>query len=213
MVKNFVLAGILILASYLAAQDTKNIQLIPPDLSRGETFMKAVSERASAYEFDNAELSLQDISDLLWAANGINRPEKGKRTAPSAMNAQDIDIYVFMQEGVYFYNPKEHILEFKVEGDHRDLIAGSQTFVMEAPFICLLVSDISRFNVGEKPLKLNWGAMDAGIVSQNINLFCAATGLVTRPRASMDVEKITKLLSLSETQYPMLNNPVSHKKN
>jgi len=129
---------------------------------------------------------MRDLSDLLWAANGINRPDEGKRTAPSAMNAQDVDVCVFMKQGVYLYEHRDYTLIGIVEGDHRKLIAGRQEIVAEAPVSLLLVSDISRFRAGSDELKRTWAAIDVGIVSQNISLFCASAGLATRPRASMD---------------------------
>ena len=94
------------------AQDEKTIILNPPDLTRGLPVMTALSLRASATEFDTTSLSLQDMSDLLWAANGINRPESGKRTAPSARNWQDIDVYVVLKSGAYLYNHTKHCLDF-----------------------------------------------------------------------------------------------------
>jgi SagB-type dehydrogenase family enzyme len=196
----------------VAAQDSKTIILNPPDTTRGLPVMKALSLRASSSEFDTTSLNLQDMSDLLWAANGINRPESGKRTAPSAMNAQDIDVYAVMKSGVYLYNANKHLLEFVIEGDHRALVAGKQENFAQAPFICLLVSDISRFSRGEDSLKLVWAAEDAGIVSQNISIFCASVGFATRPRASMDQQKLREILKLKDSQYLMLNNPVSYKK-
>ena len=83
------------------AQSEETIVLNPPDTNRGLPVMKALSLRASEREFDTTSINLQDLSDLLWASNGVNRPEIGKRTAPSAQNAQDIDIYVFMKSGIY----------------------------------------------------------------------------------------------------------------
>ncbi len=203
---------LVVMTGSLFAQGTKAIVLNQPDKTRGLPYMEAMSLRASVREFDATALKLQDLSDLLWAANGINRPDEGKRTAPSAMNAQDIDIYVLMESGIYLYDPKEHLLEPVVDGDHRMLVAGRQVEVAEAPVICLLVSDISRFRAGEDSLKLVWAAMDAGIVSQNINIFCAATGLTTRPRATMDQEKLREILELKDSQHLMLNNPVSYRK-
>jgi SagB-type dehydrogenase family enzyme len=172
--------------------------------------MQALSLRASATEFNPAELEISDLSDLLWAANGVNRPDEGKRTAPSAMNAQDIDLYVFMKTAVYLYDAKQHTLLKTTDGDYRNLVVGQQEFVAKAPVICVLVSDISRFRSGEESTKLTWAAMDAGIVSQNISLFCASVGMKTRPRASMDQEKLRELLKLKDTQHLMLNHPVSY---
>ena len=196
--------------NFIHAQEIKTIELSPPDTSRGLSVMKALKARASATEFDGEPLRDQDVSDLLWAANGINRPDNGKRTAPSALNAQDIDIYVCREDGMYLYDAKKHALDPIVGGDHRSLIAGRQAFAAKAPVICLMVSDISRFSFGNDSLKLVWAAMDAGIVSQNIAVFCAAVGLKTRPRAIMDLEKLREILKLGKTQYLMLNNPVSY---
>jgi len=198
------------LLSSMFAQGT--IVLNPPDLTRGLTVMKALSLRASERDFDTISLSLQDLSDLLWAANGINRPESGKRTAPSAINAQDIDVYVFIKSGVYLYNPNKHLLDFIISGDYRKLVAGRQENIAKAPVMCLLVSDISRFSRGEDSLKLVWASEDAGIVSQNISIFCASVGLATVPRATMDSQKLREILKLKESQHLMLNNPVAYKK-
>ena len=170
--------------------------------------MQAFSLRSSLREWSDSMLSMQDLSDLLWAANGINRPAEGKRTAPSAMNAQDIDIYVFMKEGVYLYTASAHALIPVCSGDYRELPG-----MTAAPVNLVLVSDISRFRAGNDSLKVLWGAMDAGIVSQNINLFCAGLGLVTVPRASFpDIVKMKETLRLTDSQYVMLNNPVGYRK-
>ena len=197
-------------ASTVLAQSVKNIILIPPSTDRGYPVMKALHLRSSVTEWDTTMLSLQDLSDLLWAANGINRPDIGKRTAPSAMNAQDIDIYVVMKAGVYAYNAQRHLLEWIADGDHRALVADRQDQVAKAPVICVLVSDISRFKSGDESMKMTWAAIDAGIVSQNIALFCASLGFATRPRATMDQQKLKVLLKLKDTQHLILNNPVSY---
>jgi len=201
-----------ILACPLFAQGTKTIVLNPPDIARGLPVMKALSLRASANNFDTTRIKIQDLSDLLWAANGMNRPDVGKRTAPSAINAQDIDVYVSMESGIYLYDAKKHVLDLIINGDHRKLIAGRQENAAKAPLMCLLVSDISRFKFGADSIKLVWAAEDAGIVSQNISLFCASVGLVTRPRATMDLGKLREVLKLNKAQYLMLNSPISLKK-
>ena len=212
MKKIIVYFCIAVIITSLSAQDIKTIKLNPPDTKRGLPVMKALSLRASASKFDTTRLNLQDMSDLLWAANGINRPESGKRTAPSAMNAQDIDVYAVLKSGVYLYNAKEQCLEFVTNGDHRALVAGRQGNFAQAPFFCLLVSDISRFPSGQDSLRLVWAAEDAGIVSQNISIFCASAGFATRPRGTMDQPQLRKILKLKDSQRLMLNNPVSYKK-
>ena len=210
MKRTFLLISLLILTSSMFAQSTKSLLLNPPDTTRGLPIMKAMSLRASASEWDSTDLDLQDLSDLLWAANGINRPGSGKRTAPSAHNAQDIDVYVSMRSGIYLYDAKKHLLELVHDMDCRTLIADQQKAVASAPVICVLVSDISRFEVGEDAEKLFWAAADAGIVSQNISICCASLGLATRPRASMDQQKLRQILKLKDSQHLMLNHPVSY---
>lgn len=211
MKKGILICLIFTLTTNLFAQNRESIVLNPPSKDRGKTVINALWHRESVREFDTKKISLQDLSDLLWAANGINRPESGKRTAPSALNAQDIDIYVFNETGVYIYNAQKQILEIVKSGDNRKLFSGQATDPQPS-LILLLVSDISRFRMGENAQKLELAAMDAGIVAQNILLFCASIDMVGRPRAGMNKESIKELLSLNEAQYPMLNVPVSYKK-
>lgn len=200
------------LVSYSFAQVTKDIVLNKPDTTRGLPVMKALSLRASATNWDTTGIKLQDLSDLLWAANGVNRKAIGKRTAPSAMNDQDIDVYVFMKAGAYLYDANKNILNFVAAGDNRSLCAGRQTFDVMPPVFCVLISDISKFKNGQDSMKIVLAAEDAGIVSENISIFCASAGFATRPRATMDQKKLKDLLHLKASQYMMLNNPVSYKK-
>ena len=218
-------------AAWLAAAELQAIKLNPPDLKRGLPLMQALAVRASAREFSEKDLSLQDLSDLLWAADGINRPAENKSTAPSAMNSHDIRIYVFMKKGAYLYDSPKHELLLVVAGDFRSQImmarpprpaAAPAAAAASAappppppsnpPVQIVLVSDGERFTRGDPARKLEWGALDAGIVSQNISLFCAATGLKTVPRASMDKAKVKELLKLTEAQTVFLNHPVGYAK-
>lgn len=206
----FTLFATFLLTVGLQAQGLKEIKLNAPDKNRGTTVMKALADRHSVREFATKELSVQDLSDLLWAANGVNRPD-GKRTAPSALNKQDIDIYVILKKGAYLYNAQSHSLQPIAEGDHRPAVGGGQDFVNSAPVSLVLVSDLSRFGSASDANKM-MGAMDAGIVCQNINLFCAATGLSTVPRATMDKATLITVLKLSANQLPIMNNPVGYPK-
>ena len=149
------------------------------------------------------------MSDLIWAANVITRPETGMRTASSAMNSQDIDLFIFKETGVYIYNPSQHSIELVANGDNRKIFSREETN-NHPPIIFLLVSDISRFSRGEYSQKLEWAAIDAGIVAQNILLFATSIDMVGRPRAGMNKELIKELLNLNETQFPLLNIPVSY---
>ena len=174
--------------------------------------MEAFANRHSTREYAAKALTLTDFSDLLWAANGINRPEEGKRTAPSAMNKQDVDVYVVLPEGTYLYDAKAHQLNLVAEGDHRGAVAGGQAFVKSAPVSLLLVSDLSRLGDAKNTHTQLMGAVDAGIVSQNISIFCSAAKLATVPRASMDTAKLKSVLKLTDTQLPLMNHPVGYHK-
>lgn len=199
----------LILSSAAFAAD-KVIKLQKPDLNRTGTVMKALSGRHSTREYAAKALNISDLSDLLWAANGINRKEEGKRTAPSALNKQDVDIYVVLPEGSYLYDAANHQLKLVAEGDYRAAVGGGQDFVKSAPVALVLVSDLSRFGDAKSARNQLMGAMDAGIVSQNISLFCASANLATVPRASMDAGQLRKVLKLKDSQVPMMNHPVGY---
>jgi len=187
----------------------QKIELPKPSSDKGHSLMKSLSLRksAAAQDFQKAkDLSLAEISELLWAANGINRPAEGKRTAPSAVNAQEVDVYILAKTGAYLYDAKTHALNLVAGTDLRAMAAGSQTAFAAAPVIVLLVADISKLP-GDDANKQRLGAIDAGIVSQNISLYCSGTGLITRVRASMDVAGLSKSLKLTPAQMPMLNLP------
>lgn len=190
----------------------KVIRLPKPNLNRNSEVMQAFANRHSTREYAAKALTLTDLSDLLWAANGINRPEEGKRTAPSAMNKQDVDVYVVLPEGIYLYEAKAHQLNLVAEGDHRGAVAGGQAFVKSAPVSLLLVSDLSRLGDAKNTHTQLMGAVDAGIVSQNISIFCSAAKLATVPRASMDTAKLKSVLKLTDTQLPLMNHPVGYYK-
>ena len=188
------------------------IKLLEPDKTLDTSLMQALSDRASQREFADKQLSLEDLSSLLWAAYGVNR-EDGKRTAPSAVNAQDIDIYVCMASGAYFYDAKQSQLTRITTEDLRPAVCGKQP--MEAPVFLVMIADISRYPEGlasQRPVVESFACMDAGYVSGNIGLYCAAAKLATVPRASMDKEALAKALNLKETQILILNNPVGYMK-
>jgi SagB-type dehydrogenase family enzyme len=189
----------------------QKIDLPKPNLDKGHSIMKSLSLRksAAAQDFQKAkDLSLAEISDLLWAANGVNRAGEGKRTAPSAMNSQEIDVYILSKTGAYFYDAKTHSLNLVAKEDLRAMGAGSQAAFADAPLNVILVADVSKFSHGDDAGRQKFGAMDAGIVSQNISLFCSGTGLITRVRAGMDIPGLSKALKLSASQIPMLNLPL-----
>ena len=205
--KKLILSAFMLGFSVLAgAQNAGDIKLPEPNMDRGTNVMKALKDRKSDRTCNGKELSLNDISDLVWAANGVNRPADGKRTA---LNKQDIDVYVITAKGAYKYIAATHTLQLVAEGDHRNAVAGGQDFVNKFPVSLVMVSDLSKFGGSSDRAKLT-GAIDAGIVSQNVCIFCSSVGLKTVPRMSMDKEELAKVLKLNENQLPLMNNPVGY---
>ena len=172
--------------------------------------MTALMERSSHREFHSRQLSEEHLSGLLWAACGINRPESAKRTAPSSMNFQDVQLYVFMQSGIYLYNEVNHALLLVKEGDYR-ANAGKQDFVATAPVNLVLVSDYSRMDKAEEKDKEFYSAIDAGFISQNIYLYCASEGLNTVVRAYIDRENLHQLMQLKPEQHVIVSQTVGYK--
>ncbi|WP_321332279.1 SagB/ThcOx family dehydrogenase [uncultured Bacteroides sp.] len=199
------------LVATMNAQDLKQIKLPTPNKTKGASIMKAFNDRHSDRTFASDKLSQQDLSDLLWATNGINRPD-GKRTAPSCMNFQEVGVYVIFPEGAYRYDEKAHALTLLTEGDYRTAVAGGQDFAKTAPLSIVLSADLTRFggtiNEGAKLM----ASVDIGIVCQNINLACAGLGLATVPRATMDKNTLKKVLKLKDTDLLLMNNPVGYPK-
>ena len=131
------------MATFVAAQDVTDIELPPPRTDGGKPLMQALKERQTSRSFSPKKLPMQMVSDLLWAAFGINRPEANKRTAPSARNWQEIEIYVAMAEGTYLYDAKDNKLKMVVEGDIRKK-TGGQKFVASAPINLVYVADYAK---------------------------------------------------------------------
>ena len=173
------------------------IKLNSPDKSRGKTLMLSLDERMSVREFAAEEIKLQDLSDLLWAANGVNR-EDGRRTAPSAMNRQDIKLYVVTAMGSYYYNHKTHTLEPVATGDFRQAVRGNMPALN-----VLVVAD----NGDER-----FAGVNAGYVSQNIYLACTALGMGTVACGGMDEAAFRKACKLGSKQKVIVHHPVGYPK-
>lgn len=206
IIKTFVLTFSLLIGTTLFAQD---IQLATPIKAGGLPIMEALSKRQSTDNFQEKELSNQGLSNLLWAANGINR-ENGKKTAPSALNSQDIDIYIAMKEGVYKYDAANLKLIFISSEDCRQLAQSAKNNTLP-PYMLYLVADASKYPQ-QIPVEdaMNMGRINVGIVSQNISIFCAGMGLGTRPRAGMKQEELRGILKLNEKQVLLLNHPIGY---
>lgn len=204
---------ILIAAMLTATMSTwaQDIKLPAPNTEKKSTTMvEALKTRHSTREFAATTLSNQELSDLCWAACGLSR-DNNHRTAPTAMNRQEIRLFAFLKNGVYEYDAKSNTLIKKADGDQRKLIGGNQASISDAPVSLLMVIDFDIFGSNnENALRMT--CVDAGIVSENINLYCQSVGLVTVPRASHDTDGIRKLLKLTDQQLPILNNPVGYPK-
>ncbi|MCD8288291.1 MAG: SagB/ThcOx family dehydrogenase [Prevotella sp.] len=191
--------------------NAQDITLPAPDLTQTSLpTIEALATRHSVREYGEGELTLQDISNLCWAACGQTRDEE-HITAPSAMNRQEIRLFLFCKDGVYEYLAKENVLRKAAEGDNRNLIAGSQDFVLKAALALVMVVDFDKFGIDDDRA-LMMGCVDAGNISENINLYCQSTGLATVPRATMDTAAIKQLLGFGDRQIPVMNNPVGFPK-
>jgi SagB-type dehydrogenase family enzyme len=212
MLKIFILALALWLrAAPLGAAEPADIKLSQPDLkAKGMTVIEALKKRKSDREFSDRELSLRHLSEVLWAAGGINRPEKsgGGRTAPTARNLQAIEIFAITRAGVYRYDPPSHELKLLTPGDHRTS-AGEQAYVAAAPLNIIYAADLNKLGVkgGQIPIT---AAMDMGHFSQNVYLYCASAGLNTVTRISIDPKALAPLLKIDKNFQPLMGQTVGY---
>jgi SagB-type dehydrogenase family enzyme len=195
------------------AQELKSIALPQPQIEIGKPLMQSLLLRHSSRSFDSKQLPLQEISNLLWAAYGINRPETGHRTAPSAMNWQEYDIYIALQDGIFIYNAKLNSLNPIAAGDLREF-AGKQDFVKDAPVNLIYVADYSKISKSGNPTEdqKTFSAIDAGFIAQNVYLYCASQGLATVSRGMFDHLKLSEILKLKPEQKIILTQTVGYPK-
>lgn len=201
----------LILPALLLAQELKPIELPKPQTTGGKALMQALKARRTSREFKSQSIPLQVLSNLLWAAFGINRPESGKRTAPSAMNWQEMDVYVAMADGAYVYDAKAHRLNPVVAEDLR-AATGGQDFVKDAPVNLVLVADLAKTGDASFDEQSLYTAVDAGFISQNVYLFCASEGLATVVRGGIERPALAKLLKLRSDQRIIVAQTVGYPK-
>jgi nitroreductase len=187
-----------LLAASLAAGTSAPtaIDLPTPQKTGGMPVMEALSKRATSRAFDSPDLSAQQLSNLLWAAFGVNRPD-GKRTAPSAMNFQETDVYVLLKQGAYVYDAKANRLNQVLSEDVRPL-GGVQDFVKDAPVTLVYVADLAKMRSGLE--KDGTASIDVGFISQNVYLYCASEGLATGVRLMVDRDALAKRLGLRPDQ-------------
>jgi nitroreductase len=180
-------------------QDMKPIQLPEPKLDKSKPLMQTLKDRKTTREFSSGNLSQQTLSNLLWAAFGISRPDSGRRTAPSALNRQEIDVYVATAEGTYLYDPKGNALVPVASGDLRSL-TGTQSYFEAAAVHLVYVADLAKMGEGEEAGKMFLAAADTGFIAENVYLFCSSEELATVFRVSIDKPKLGEALKLSPEQ-------------
>lgn len=198
----------ILFALYALSASAQQVRNLPqPDMTLSVPLTQALQNRRSYREYQaDKQVSDQQLSQILWAACGINDAERGLLTIPTAVNAQDIMAYVCTANGVEVYNPKANTLTQVTKTDIRPFLCERQQAMQTAPVFILLTSDQTRFRGNAE----HYGAMDAGYASQDICLMCAALGLKTVPRAMMNKEKVSQALALPETTILELNHPIGY---
>ena len=197
----------LILAAAALAGSPPPLALPKPQTQGGKPLMEVLQQRQSGRDFSEQKLSPQVLSNLLWAAFGVNRPD-GRRTAPSASNRQEIDIYVVTGDGAYLYNAKAQRLDPVESGDLR-AATGGQAFVTQAALNLVYVADYARMS-GAADEKAFYSAADTGFIGQNVYLFCASEGLATVIRGGIDRAALAKTLGLRPEQKVVLSQTVGY---
>ena len=184
------------------------IELPAPSRTGGMPLMEALSARATNRAMDpEKSLSAQQLSDLLWAAWGINR-EDGRRTAPSALNRQEIDLYVVGRDGAYRYDAKAHALEEVARGDLRSEVC-PQEFARNGDRILIFAADYDRMAGGDRDKAVTAG-IDAGLIAQNVYLYCASERLAVVVHMTLDRAATTELLGLKDSQRIVIGQTVGY---
>jgi nitroreductase len=187
----------------------ERVTLPSPQTSGGMPLFDALSVRHSERRFTANPLSLDDLSGLLWAADGVNRRDTGGRTAPSAMNAREVFLYAALETGLYSYDPDRHALDLVQPLDARRL-TGYQDFVDTAPLELIYVVDHSHGLLIPKAMRSVYAAASAGAMAQNVYLYCAARGLATVVRGWFDRQGLAAALALGGRQEVLLAQTVGY---
>ena len=201
------LAAIFSVGTAATAQELKPIKLPEPQLNIGKPLMEVFKARKSSRDFRSEMISPQTLSNMLWAAWGINRPDSEKRTAPSARNKQEIDVYVATAEGLFLYEAKTHSLQRILSEDIR-ANTGTQEYVKNVPANLIYVADYSRMSEKDEADKLAWSYADTGFIAQNVYLYCASEGLAVVVRALIDRDKLAMIMKLRPEQKITLSQSV-----
>ncbi len=195
------------LSTALAQSPTGSIKLSPPDMRGGKPLMATLKDRASTKTYADQALTPELLSNLLWAAFGVNRPDSGKRTAATAFDCQNIDIYVVSKEGATRYDAKAHRLE-TVSGKDLRSLAATQDYARVAALQLVYVADDTKMARGSVEKKALYAAFHAGSISQNVYLFCASAGLGSVVRDGVDRAALKTALALQEHQHIVMAQTV-----
>jgi len=210
MKQSAILILLMIFSMHLFAQP-KILELLKPDRKGGMPLMEALDKRCTTREFSEKELPEQTLSNLLWAAWGINREESDKHTAPSSNNKQEIDIYVVRANGTFKFIPKGHKLEVVSVEDFRRF-CGKQEFVATAPLNLIYVADLSRTDEKDYTVEPLASYSNAGFIAQNVYLFCASEGLGAVVRGWVDKDVLQEKLQLKPSQKIIMAHTVGYPK-
>jgi nitroreductase len=188
------------LAAMPAVVFAQEARMLPdPRKDAGKPLMQALQLRRSTRQFSPRPLPPQILSDLLWAAYGVNRPS-GDRTAPYWRHIMVIDVYAAMADGVWLYDPKQHALRPHLKTDIRAQ-TGLQDFVATAPLNLVYVAHGERMREISPEERRLYASVDAAFAGQNVYLYCASEGLATVFRGAVDYEKLKQAMRLEDGQF------------
>lgn len=206
-----VAAAVTMAASKSVAQTPQAIALPPPVMAGGMSLMQALEARRSVREYADRPVSDQDLSNLLWAAWGVNRPQEDGRTVPRWRDAYLLDVYVIRADGVWLYEPKTHRLLFHMAGDLRGQTTTGQPFVATAPLNLAYAIDTSKITGESEDDKNATAGATAGVTGQSVYLYCASAGLATVFRESVPAS-LAKTLKLAPGQIIQFAQTVGYPK-
>lgn len=210
MKRLFVFSFAVLMAVPSLCRGQQTVKLPPPDTSGGIPLMQALKERKSTRSFSDRPIHPQVLANLLWAAFGVNRPD-GHRTAPSAMNWQEIDIYLASDGGLFLYDAQSNSVKVLSHEDIRGK-TGTQNFVKNAPINLIYVADMSKVRRASGGNRTLWVGADCGFIAQNVYLFCASAGLNCVVRGSIDKPALAKAIGLRPDQKIILSQTVGYPK-
>jgi SagB-type dehydrogenase family enzyme len=200
----------LMLLSTIHAETKKPVKLPGPQTDGGKPFMQTLNQRRSSREYSTDKMPMQTLSNLLWASSGISSSD-GKRTAPSARNIQEIDVYVASADGLFLYDAKSNSLVPVLDKDIRS-DTGKQPFVSQAAINLIFVADYAKMQNMDKETQDFYAAIDTGYISQNVYLFCSSENLATVVRGMVDKPALAKKMILRKDQKVMVCQTVGYHK-